>query len=77
MPQFALSLATLTQLPPQSVVPPKQSTPHLPAEQTWPVGHATAQAPQLAASVANETQVLPHAVVPPEHTRAQEPSLQL
>jgi len=64
-PQFAGSVATLTQEVPHRVVPPAQLTPHLPAEQTWPLGHAMSHAPQFAGSAPTLTQEVPQSVVPP------------
>jgi hypothetical protein len=46
-------------------VPPAQTKPHLPLEQTWPLGHALPHVPQFAASVVVLTQAVPHSVVPP------------
>jgi hypothetical protein len=76
-PQLFGSLAVSTQLPPtppspeamQSVEPPRQVTPHLPIEHTWPVGQTFPQVPQLFGSLAVSTQVallpVPHSMEPP------------
>ena len=60
-PQFALSVAVLTQDELHSVCPVGHvmAAMHAPAAQVWPVAHAWPQVPQLAALVWTFTQVVP------------------
>jgi hypothetical protein len=44
---------------PQSFEPPRQSTPHMPWEQTWPWAQATAQSPQFPGSFVVSTHASP------------------
>ena len=67
-PQLAGSLARLTQLFPQGVVPGAQDSPQTPAEQNCPTGHAVPQAPQLLPSLAVSTHMPEHSVLPPWQT---------
>jgi hypothetical protein len=39
-----------TQPAPHTVEPPRQLTPHVPAEHAWPIEHGIPQPPQLAGS---------------------------
>src|SRR6185312_7895862 len=75
--QLAGSFCVSTQMEPpsalHSVVPPRQVTPHLPVEQTWPVGHAFPHAPQLAGSFCVATQEAPQSVAPPLQARPPSP----
>jgi hypothetical protein len=76
-PQLAASLLWSTQRFPHKVVPPLQTRPQVPAEQTSSVAHALPQAPQFAGSFLVVTQSVPHSEVPPEHTTTQAPLTQL
>src|SRR5690242_10382521 len=51
MPQLAGSNCVLVQTPPQLVSPCWHESPHLPIEQTLPIGQALPHAPQFALSV--------------------------
>ena len=55
-PQSEGSVVRSTQAPLQSVSPDAQVVVHTPAEQTWPVAQAMAQAPQLFGSLSVSVQ---------------------
>jgi hypothetical protein len=59
------------------VVPPPQTRPQTPAEQTRPSAQALLQAPQFDGSFLVFTQLERHSDVPPEHTSAHAPFTQL
>jgi hypothetical protein len=70
-PQCEVLFETSTQEPPQLVVLPPQSTPHLPSRQTSALPHAVAQLPQCAASDVTSTHSPPHLVYPKLHVTPQ------
>jgi hypothetical protein len=65
MPQFRLSVATLTQRPPQVVSPARHCAAHAPAVQTWSAEQTMLQSPHAAGSTLTDTQVPLHAFCDP------------
>jgi hypothetical protein len=65
-PQFPTSVLVLTQVAPQSVVPPPHDTVHPPFTQDAPEAQACPQAPQFCESVVVFTQLDPQAESPDE-----------
>jgi hypothetical protein len=66
-PQLFTSVCVFAQAPLQFVVPPGHATMQLPAEHTWPAGHALLHVPQLNGSVCVFTHTPLHTLCVPGH----------